>query len=1161
MRQTSLYRALVVAIFTLAVVTFAGAQQQTAQLTGQVTDVSGAAVSGAIVTVTNPGRGISVKVTSNENGDYVVPLLPPDDHYTVTVTKEGFKETVQHEVSLQVAQSAKIDLTMDVGAIAQTVTVSSAPPLLDTQTSSLGQVITGQTVENLPLNGRSSFRLIALTPGVTFSTSAHGQFGDVPVNSTWDTNFSINGGRAQSNEILIDGVPSSAGFFDQITTLPSVDDTQEFKVESNNLSAAYGRYSGGAINVSTKSGTNAYHGNVFEFLRNSAFDANDWFNKRAGKSIPPFKMNQFGGTIGGPLTIPHLYHGGDRTFFFVDYQGTRRIKGATFIGTVPTDLQKQGDFSQTFNSSGALVKIYDPFSTDPSTKQRTQFADNKIPAGRMDPVALKIMSYYPEPNTTGSQYTNANNFVSNAPVSVFQDLGSVRIDQNVTPKYHLSGRYAYSRTALTQPNVFGNIADNQGAVGTTYFKNQSFAFDNTYVFTPSLLLTVNYGFARWYQNRQTLSYGFDNGTLGFPSSLVSSISIPMFPAISIGGYTGLANQSYLNNGNDSHAILVSLTKIAGRHNLVVGVDGRMHRINFFNVSNSGGSYSFAIAQTQGPTATASSSTAGNAFASFLLGAGSSGTIPLGSGQAMQDFYAAVYAQDNFRFNERLTLNFGVRYDGESPYLDRHNELNYFDPNLASPAANPSFPNLKGGLVFAGTKGQSRNVYTRQHNNVAPRLGFSYSAANNIVVRGGFGMSYAPLELSSNAVGFTPSLGYASATAWDTSNDGGLTPANLLSDPFPQGLVQPTGNSQGAATQLGQAITVWDHSPVTPLAYQWNLDVQQQFPAAILFDLGYAGSHGSHLSTIYQLNQLDPKYNASLGPALTTQVANPFRPFVSIGALSNAKVSQQQLLLPYPQFLSVTEVNKPAGSSSYHSLQLKLVKRQTHGVTLLAAYTWSKLISDVNGQNAPIGPTDTTVAQNYYDLDAERSVSELDVPHSLVVNSVIEAPFGKGKKFFSNTGAFADKFIGGWKVTGIFTAQSGFPLTLTTTAVGGANRVNPVPGVNPVIHGDRSNSERVQKWFNTAAFITPPAYQFGTVRRTFTGQRGPGVVNLDTSLIKDTLFFDRLNTEFRAEFFNVTNTPHFGMPNMSAQALAFGTITSVIPSPPQRQVQFALKVSF
>ena len=1138
--------------FALLLISAAGlGQQQAASLTGQVIDSTGAAVPGATVTISDPLRGTKNSTITDERGNYTVPQIPPGDHYEITVTKPGFKETVQREIVLQVAQSAKIDLTLNIGDVSESVTVSSAPPQLDTQTSSLGQVITGQTVENLPLNGRSTFRLIALTPGVTFSQSAYGQFGDVPVNSTWDTNFSINGGRAQSNEILIDGVPSSAGFFDQITTLPTVDDTQEFKVESNNLSAVYGRFSGGVIDVTTKGGTNEFHGNAYEFVRNSVFDANDWFNKRAGNPRAPFRMNQFGGTIGGPLGIPKLYNGRNRTYFFGSYQGTRRLKGSTFIGTVPTALQRAGNFA-------GLAPIFNPFSTDPVTKTRTQFSGNVIPTSLIDPVAQKMAAYYPLPNT-GAANATTNNFISNAPTIVHQDVASLRIDQNVTQKYHLAGRYAYSRTPLTQPNTFGNVATpGAGAVGTTIFTNQSFAFDNLYVFSPTLLLNVNYGFARWFQARQTLSYGFDNSSLGFPSSLVSAITIPMFPAVTIGGgYTGLANQSYLNNGNDSHALLISATKLIGRHNLTFGVDGRLHRINFFNVNNSGGSYSFAIAQTQGPVAT--TATNGNAFASFLLGFGTSGSIPIGSGVELQDLYGAVYAQDDFRFTEKLTLNFGLRYDGESPYVDRHNELNFFDPSVSSPAANASFPNLTGGLVFAAKSGISRNVYSTQHNNVAPRVGFAFSPQSTTSVRGGFGVAFAPLEISNNAVGFSPSLGYASSTSWNTSSDGGLTPTNLLRNPFPQGLVQPSGNSLGAAAQLGQTLTVWTHSPATPYALQWNLDVQQQFPHSILFDLGYAGSRGEHLTGTFDRDTLDPKY-LSLGNGLTAQVANPFAPYVSIGTLSSAKVAQRQLLLPFPQFLSVQEVNNPYGASTYHSLQTKLVKRMSNGVTLLVAYTWSKLISNVNAQNAPIGTTDNTGVQNYYDLRAERSVSELDQPQNLIVNGVVELPFGKTKRFLGNISNTANLFVGGWKLTSIWTEQSGFPMTLTAAGVGAGTRPNLVPGVSPVIAGKQTNQQRVQSWFNTGAFVTPPSYTFGTVRRTFTGVRGPGVQNLDASLEKDTKF-EHINAEFRAEFFNVTNNPHFSMPDMARQDAAFGTITSVVPSPPQREIQLAVKISF
>jgi hypothetical protein len=1140
------------------------AQPQTAQLSGRVTDASGAAIPGASILVTDPEKGFKTVVVSDERGDYTIPQLLPDDHYTVAVSKSGFKGIVQPNLSLQIAQTAKLDFSLEVGSATETVNVSSTPPQLDTQTSSMGQVISGQTVEDLPLNGRSSFRLIALTPGVTFSQNAYGQFGDVPVNTNQDTSFTINGGRGSSNEILIDGVPSSTGFFNEITTLPIVDETQEFKVESNNLSAEYGRYGGGAVNVSTKSGTNNYHGDVFEFLRNSYLDANDWFNKRAGGIRAPFRMNQYGGTVGGPISIPHVYSGRDRTYFFFSFQGTQRVKGNTFIGTVPTAAEKTGDFSAlctAYDANGVCVpgkgtQLYNPFSTNATTKIRTPFANNIIPAALIDPVAAKIATYYPSPNT-GATGALTNNFLSNAAVRVGQNVYGIRIDQGVTAKYRLSARYAYSNSNLTQPNTFGNIADRSGAVGTTRFRNQSFSFDNVYTISPSLLLTVNYGFARWYQIRQTLSYGFDNGTLGFPSALVSAITLPMFPSVNINGYTGLANQSYNNNGNDAHAVLASLTKILGRHNIIAGVDGRLHRINYFNVVNSGGTYSFTVAQTQGPNG--SVTTGGNSYASFLLGAGNSGNIPIGSGVEMQDLYGAVYAQDNIRVTPQFTLNLGVRYDRESPYLDRHNALNYFDPTIASPATNPSFPQLKGGLVFANVAGQPRNVYSSSHTNIVPRVGFAYSPDTLTSIRGGFGMSYAPLELTNNNLGFAPSLGYASATAWNVSNDNGLTPANLLRNPYPQGLVQPTGNALGAATQLGQDITVWNHSPQTPLSVQWNLDVQHQFPSTILFDLGYSASRGEHLTSTLALNQLDPKYLA-LTTGLTTQVANPFKQFVSIGTLANATVAQRQLLLPYPQYLSVTEVNNPFGSSVYHSLQAKFVKRASHGVTLLASYTWSKLISNVNAQASPNGSGNTS-PQNNYDLRAERSVSELDQPQNLVVNGVWELPVGTGKVLLRHANTYVDKFVGGWKITGILSEQSGFPLTFTAAPTGGGNRVNLVPGVDPVIAGKRSNSARALAWFNVSAFATPPAYQYGTVRRTFTTVRAPGISNLDTSLVKDTHFFERINSEFRAEFFNVTNSPHFAPPDTARADAAFGTISSVLNAPPQREIQFALKVSF
>ena len=1159
-------RLLLAILLPLGLVAYSHAQQQTGELTGQITDSSGAVIPGATVTIVNTARGIKVTATTNEQGTYIVPLLPPADGYQITASKTGFKVATRVGITLQVAQVAQVNLSLPVGSSSQTVVVTGAPPLLDTQTSSAGQVIEARTITNLPLNGRSTFRLIQLTPGVTFNQSAFGQFGDVPVNTTWDVNFSISGGQSQSNEILIDGVPSTAGFFDQITTIPSVDDTQEFKVESNSLSAEYGRFTGGVINVTTKSGTDQWHGDAYEFLRNNVLNADDYISNSKGVKVPPFRMNQFGGTLGGPVLIPKLYNGHNKTFFFVDYQGTRRVQGATFLGTVPTALQRTGDFSQTYNAQGNPVTIYNPFSTAPDPNNPNQyirqaFSGNKIPSSMIDPVAKNIIAYYPSPNVQGAAFTNANNFLSDAPITVLQNEGSARIDQNVNDHYHFFGRFAWLLTSLTQPNVFGNDATPpNGSVGTTYFHNWSFAFDNTVTINPTLLLTVNYGYARWYQIRTTLSYGFDNSTLGFPAQFVSAIRIPMFPTITMSSYTGTSGQSYLLNGNDSHSLLTSLTKIHGKHTFMFGTDVRLHLINFFNVQASSGTYNFTLAQTQGPNPNVASAIAGNALASFLVGAGNSGTMPIGSGNELRDWYMAGYALDNYQVTSKLTLNLGIRYETESPYIDRHNELNYFSPTVVSPARNPSFPNLTGGLVFASVNGRPANVYNWNTNQFTPRVGFAYSVLPETVIRGGFGMVYAPLEISNNAVGFVPSTGFSSATAWATSLNGGLNPYNVLSNPFPQGLVQPTGSSLGAGTSLGQSLTAWDANPKTPESYQWNFSIQRQLPSDILAEVAYVANRGLHLTNSFNLNALNPQY-LSMGAALQAKVPNPFQPFVTIGPLSQPTVTRQQLLLPYPQFTGVGTVNTTWGSSNYQSMQVKVNKRTTHGVSMLAAYTVSKWISNINPQDAPIGPTNNPTVQNWYDLAAEKALSANDIPQSLLLNMVASLPFGQGRRFLGGAHGPLQKLVGGWIASGILIEQSGFPLALSAPVVDGGNRPNVVPGVSAKLSSSRPTAAKVAQWFNTKAFSLPAPFTFGNVSRTIGYVRSPGIHNLDFTLEKDTQLMERLQMQFRADAFNLTNTPHFGFPDTNMADAAFGQLTSMLPSPPPREIQFAVKLVF
>lgn len=1145
------------------------AQQQNASFTGRITDLSGAAVPGATVTVTNVPHGIKRVVTADSQGDYVVPLLPPASDYSIAVSKPGFKVVDRNGLILQVAQVAEVNIALPVGNIAQSVTVTSAPPLLDTQTSSVGQVISEKAITGLALNGRSTFRLIQLTPGITFNQGAS-QFGDVPTNTTFDSNFAINGSRAQSNDILIDGVPATAGYFDQITTVPSVDDTQEFKVLSNNLSAEYGRYSGGVINVTTKAGTDQYHGTIFEFLRNDALNTNEWFNKQAGLPKPKFIMNQFGFAAGGPVILPKIYNGRGKTFIFADYQGTRRIQGVPSNFTVPTAAERTGDFSQDYNTSGQLIKIYNPFSTVSNPAQagqyvRTQFEGatgnqpNVIPQNLLDPVAQQILKYIPMPNVSIPGSTV--NFATDPKLTIDQNTGSIRIDHNVTKNYRIFGRYAYFLTNQTQPNTYGDVATpGAGAVGTTQLNNWSFALNNTVVINPRLFLTVDYGWARWYQRRKTLSYGFNNASLGFPASFVNSIQIPMFPAVTIAGYSNTSGQSFLNNGNDTHSLLSSLTILAGRQTITVGTDTRLRLINFLNALSPSGTFNFTKAQTQGPNPEVASATEGDALAAFLVGAGNSGSIPIVDGASLSDWYYAGYIQDDIRLTNRLTINAGLRYETESPVTDRHNRLNYFDQNIASPAANTQFPNLTGGLVFAGVDGHPRTVYQWDTKQFSPRLGFSYNPYRETVVRGGFGTSYAPLEISNSAVGFTSNTGFGSTTTWDVSNNNGLNPANLLSNPYPQGLLQPTGSSLGAATSLGQSISVWTRNPKTPESYQWNFGVEQQLPSDIVFDISYVADRGLHLTDVFQLDQLNSSY-LSMGTALANQVANPFQSSVSIGTLSNSTVSEQQLLLPFPQFTGVTEVNATWGKSNYQAMQVTLNKRITHGVSFLIAYTWSKWMSNVPNEEAQIGSANTSSVQNYGDLAAEYSLSETDQPQNLVANTVVKLPFGRGTAFLNQVHGVTNVLISGWNASAIVLLQSGYPLALNATTPGLGNRPNVNLGVNPKLPSNRSNTQKALKWFNTAAFSVPAPYTLGDVPRADGAIRGPGIANTDFSLFKDTAITDRLNMEFRAEAFNLTNTPHFALPNTNANATAFGQITSTLLSPEPRQLQFAIKLTF
>ena len=1137
------------------------AQSTSGQITGQVQDPAGASVPEAQIEVTNVENGFVRSTRTSAAGGFTLAALPPGS-YRLSVTKQGFKPIVRTGVSIRVDQVARFDFILEVGAAAESITVEAAAPLLDQATSALGQVIDNTKISNIPLNGRSSFRLVQLTPGVLSAPSANGQFGDIPVNTMDDSIFSINGGRNKSNEVLIDGVPSTTGFVNGITTIPSIDSTAEFKVQSSNLSAEWGRFSGGVVNVSTKSGTNQLHGSLFEFLRNSAMDANEFFNNRAGGKRPPFRMNQYGFAAGGPVRLGKLFDGRNKTFFFADLQQTRYRRGDTFLATLPTALQRTGDFSQTLTGTGALIAVFDPASTvtQAGRSVRTPFGGNRIPTNRLDPIARNLVTYYPNGNTAGDPNSQTNNYFSNAQRTIDQANYSFRGDQNIGANHRLFGRFAAMRSTLGQPDVFGNIASSGvGANGKLLLNNLSGALDSTSTLNPNTILTVRYGVARFYWGRPTRSFGFDQSKLGYPTSLTSQYQVPVFPIVNVDGFAGLGGGSVLFTGQDTHSLLASVTRVAGSHTLKLGFDGRLRRMNRTSVTAGGGRFAFNRGFTQGPDPNVASLTAGHGLASLLLGTAASGDANLGVGIALQNFYFAAYLQDDFRVNRRLTLNLGLRYESETAPTERYNQLNFFNFGLPSPVRNPQFPNLTGGYEYASAN--SRSTFVRDANNVAPRFGFAYTLNKRTVLRGGAGLFYAPLEISDSDTGYSPSDGYSAGTPYVASIDGGLNAFRSVSMPFPEGLVKPTANRLGARTFLGQGTTSWMRSPRTPLTVQWNFDLQHELPGAVVVDVAYTASRGMYLTQNREFNALDPQYLA-LGTGLQAQVDNPFFGQITTGALAQPRVARRQLLLPYPQFTSVLVINDTSGNSTYHALNLKVEKRYRAGLSILGSYTWAKLLADVrnglstldNNQNAGLRPG----IQNWYDLRSERAVSELDVQHNLTLSYVLELPFGKGKRFAAQASGWAGKVVDGWQFSGITVLRGGFPLNFSAPIAGGGNRPNST-GVSAHINDHGSRGGAVARWFDTSQFLVPPPFTNGNVGRALSSVRGPALLNQDLALAKNTRVSERINLQLRFESFNLLNRPHLWMPVTAANNIQFGQITSTTGLPRVNQV--ALKVIF
>ncbi len=1167
---------------TLLVVAIAGlgvifAQTPTATLQGTVQDASGAFVPDAKVTITNVNTNETVQLTTDSTGRYLRPFLPPGT-YTIAVEKEGFRTVRQENVVLNVGQNRTVNLTLEVGVVTEQVQITATPPPLDVNTATIGQVIDYKRIMDLPLNGRAVFSLANLTPGVNPTGG-----GATP---------HMGGARNAISELQIDGVtdiaPENNIGINARVYEPQVDAVEEFNVQINSLAAEYGRFAGGVINVVTKSGTNRLHGTVYDFLRNSKLDANNFFANRAGRGKGSFKRNQWGGTAGGPIYLPGLYDGRDKSFFFVGFEATNSRSQSVYTGTMPLEPWRVGDFSDLRTSGGQFITIYDPLTVRPDPANpgkyiRDPFPGNRIPSQRQDKVAVNAMKYFPLPNTTPTNvYTGANNFTNAGTAPSDSYRVDTRIDRNWTDWWRMFARVSTSWYRSSSFNGFGNIATSAGG-SSGHGRATHISLDQTFTFNPTLIGNLRYGFGRTRSTSLPISDGIDHTQLGFPAYLAQAAALEgkEFPRMDFSGAVASLGQSgwtRLFMAPMVHSLTGSMTKILTGHTIKFGGEYRKPLINFQQAGYPSSQYSFTNGWTQQEIAT-SSATAGFPLASFLLGLPAGGTMTHDGTAASASSYFAGYIQDDWKVTRKLTLNIGLRYDLDIPRTERFNRYSFFNMYEPSPIAGkvpasacPACGDLRGAMHFVTA--ENRRQTPTDKNNFGPRFGFAFQATRKMAIRGGYAMTYAPSAMqASGTTGASGMEGFRTSTPFYSTFDSMRTIYATLSNPFPDGFNFPPGRSLGAATNIGLGIgesnfDAYKNSQI----HQWNLNIQHELPGNIVAEIGYLGNRGLGLvdgDGTFQYNQLQPA-RMSLGSELLKVVDNPFFGVITnpLSALSRPTVEYRQLLRPWPHYTSVGSFRKPTADSIYHGMTIRVDKRFSQGFSFLVAYTTGKVIDNASSAVSFLGPIASSVELGIgaskldsYNRRLERSISSMDVAQRFVVSYIYELPVGKGKKFFADAPPVVNQLISGWQVNGITTLQSGQPMIVAalsnnTFIFTTAQRLNN-NGRSARITGGTTD-ERLARWFDTSVFSQPPSYTFGNVSRTLPDVRVPGQRNTDLSIFKNTYFAEnKLNLQYRVEMFNAFNTPQWGRPGPGFGYGSFGVISSTAVGP--RQIQMALKL--
>jgi hypothetical protein len=1190
-------------------------------LSGNITDPSGSVVPGAKVTLVDQQKGYQHATTSDSSGRYVFTSIPPG-LYTVSVEVEGFEKTVRNNITLNVSENVTANLGLKVATSKQSIQVESQAENIHTEDAVTGQVVNRRFINDLPLVDRYVLDFVSLAPGVNNQSDSNG-VGDT------GTNFISNGSRGAMADILMDGASITNfepnGGVTNVTYTPSAEAVEEFKVQQSNFSAEYGFSGSSIVNMITRSGTNAFHGSGYDFIRNQMTDANNWFNNEFGVPLAPVHRNNYGGTIGGPIWK-------NKTFFFFDWDGTRSSNLGTYQAGVPSGAERTGDFGEicganggTFDKAGLCSviagQLYDPYSgsfqtpaNGPAGAYRSTYIpfDNlaaytspgnaklngtpyqlPIHAGNLiDPVAQKMMNLFPMPNIAGGSIYD--NWIGSGATPNASDQFDIKIDHRFSDKNQLSAKYSRGKNSNTPFNCFKNFTDPCGS-GPNEGAAHLFALNDTHTFSPTLILNMTLGFSRGSTEIDAYNKSLNAnplGTLGFPSYLQTNGFLGV-PSTFIGsgyysaGFTSIGQDPYGNyhQGQDTGQLTGVLTKIHGKHELKFGGEGRLHQQNYIQTNAPNGYFNYGSggsSQCPNPDITVCG---GDGMASFMMGQliGGGAFYEIQYEVASENFQYAGFVQDNWKVTPKLTLNIGLRYDVSLPRTERHNRMNWFDPNVASPLVVPGLGTLHGGELFNSPS--VRSDWLTDWKDIQPRFGFAWRLDNKTVMRGGYGIYFDQSRGGANGLLSYGSQGFNQSTsAVTTYQNDGATPYLHLSNPFPNGLIQPPGGSLGLLNDVGYgAIGPLRTAAAaqTPYEQSWTFGFEREITPNLLVSVQYIGKKGTHLYFAGN-NNLDvlPPSVEKLTPTqignLGNYVNNPFAPvltgsYYANSPLTSPTVQAFQLMLPFPQFTGVASDEPPSANSIYNGLQIVVEKRYSSGLQLSANYTWSKSIDNSSIYDGNVGwlangPNSGYNIQDPNRAYLERSLSTFDVPQQLKFEYSYDLPVGRGRTFFNKMPRALDLIVGGWKTAGVWTIHDGFPLQFVVTNGGtpiytyGSQRPNLV-GTPEFSGGPESNW--INNYFaNPNVFQAPAPYTLGNAPRTVGTVRSPFFFSTNLSILKEFAVVpkhEQMKLELRLEAQNAFNHPVFGTPDTYVGDPNVGVVSYTAVGP--RQCQLALKFMF